>query len=194
MHGSMSAAGGNQASRLDRAAPAPPADPTVTWVSGATRNSPISGMGSAQRSDRERRRPSGDLVVAVPIVNSEYMRNANANVATGVLSSRLPLGAGGTTLATPPRRARAPRTAKCQPRGLGYTHDVRPGLEPACSRREADLLSAYGDPDPCGEKTPSEHRRSARSERRRKSDPVQLICGRSGIASAPKEAGIGIAS
>ena len=30
MHGSMSAAGGNQASRLARAAPAPPADPTAT--------------------------------------------------------------------------------------------------------------------------------------------------------------------
>ena len=30
MHGSMSAAGGNQASRPGRAAPAPPADPTAT--------------------------------------------------------------------------------------------------------------------------------------------------------------------
>jgi hypothetical protein len=30
MHGSMSAAGGNQASRLSRAAQAPPADPTAT--------------------------------------------------------------------------------------------------------------------------------------------------------------------
>jgi hypothetical protein len=30
MHGSMSAAGGNQASRQARAAPAPPADPTAT--------------------------------------------------------------------------------------------------------------------------------------------------------------------
>lgn len=34
MHGSMSAAGGNQASRLDRAAPAPPADPTATGPDG----------------------------------------------------------------------------------------------------------------------------------------------------------------
>jgi hypothetical protein len=33
MHGSMSAAGGNQASRLSRAAQAPPADPTATEAS-----------------------------------------------------------------------------------------------------------------------------------------------------------------
>jgi len=38
MHGSMLAAGGNQASRLDRAAQAPPVDPTATRSGGDTCN------------------------------------------------------------------------------------------------------------------------------------------------------------
>jgi hypothetical protein len=56
MHGSMSAAGGNQASRLSRAAQAPPADPTATRAL-------ISALHRAQRqSARITRSHSGTLV------------------------------------------------------------------------------------------------------------------------------------
>ena len=47
MHGSMSAAGGNQASRLARAAQAPPADPTATRTAPRTWFSPNSGRGAS---------------------------------------------------------------------------------------------------------------------------------------------------
>src|SRR5262249_4333353 len=48
MHGSMSAAGGDQASRLDRAAPAPPADPTTTLRSRDTCFAAVSLLGATR--------------------------------------------------------------------------------------------------------------------------------------------------
>jgi hypothetical protein len=56
MHGSMSAAGGNQASRLSRAAQAPPADPTATPRSAHARF-------KQRLRERTRRHPSRLLVV-----------------------------------------------------------------------------------------------------------------------------------
>ena len=91
MHGSMSAAGGNQASRPGRAAPAPPADPTATARSRATSCSSnsrrVSRLGRRWQASPSNPR-TGGLPASVPIGASGHQSGSRRARSLAWRSSR----------------------------------------------------------------------------------------------------------